>query len=112
MTPFTVYYYAMNSVTMSDSPWWLKGMFEVGVRTYNFISYSYQRTGFDNFFNLLNKTEQERVGTPLQCFYIYLDRKGQISDRKVVTFWNVGDGVGGVEGSLAIIGGWIFIFFG
>lgn len=72
--PFTVYYYKVNNLVMSDSPFWLKGLFEASVRSYDYISYSYDRSGFDNLLDRLSDKEKERVGEPLQAFYIYMDR--------------------------------------
>lgn len=39
--PFTVFYYSVNSLVMSDSPFWLKGMFEFRVRAYEYMSYAF-----------------------------------------------------------------------
>ena len=60
----------------------------------------------------LDEKEIGRVGMPLQAFYIYLDRKGQHSDRKVITFWDVGMAVGGLQGIFTIIGSAVFLFLG
>ena len=41
MTPFTVYYYSMNNITISDSPFTRQGFLDGAIREHSFMSYSW-----------------------------------------------------------------------
>lgn len=60
--PWTVYYYRKNSISISDSPFMLEGLFEGSVRSEEFVTYSHARKGFDIQENYLNEAEKAKIG--------------------------------------------------
>ena len=54
----------------------------------------------------------DRIGKPLQSFYLYLDPHKEIHSRHVKTFWEVAEQMGGLMRSLAIVGYVMILFVG
>lgn len=55
MVPFTVYKYGYNQISINDNPMDLPGLFDHSLRTYDFVTYTEHRTGFDFFAENIDK---------------------------------------------------------